>query len=193
MKKYFVFITAIMALTLALGNAMPVFAQEEASGDDPLVEGLPDDVPQPKKKATAKKAAKKQVKKKAAKKAVKKKAAKKKAIYVDEYKFKTNEFEGEPVAYKFNKAGNPIVSVKAGETKTRTFGKDYSQSWKQNQQQPSIRTKPKKNTKQYAKPNEFDDQSRNAQSDELTLPDGIGQPNGLIAVEPIIEQKDSRQ
>ena len=188
MKKYFVFITAIMALTLALGNAMPVFAQEEASGDDPLVEGLPDDVPQPKKKATAKKAAKKQVKKKAAKKAVKKKAA-----YVDEYKFKTNEFEGEPVAYKFNKAGNPIVSVKAGETKTRTFGKDYSQSWKQNQQQPSIRTKPKKNTKQYAKPNEFDDQSRNAQSDELTLPDGIGQPNGLIAVEPIIEQKDSRQ
>lgn len=194
MKKYFIFITAMMALTITLGNAMPVFAQEEPS-DDPLVEGLPDDVPQPKKKTTAKSKKKTTNKKKkaVAKKATKKKAVKKKVIYVDEYKFKTDEFESEPISYKFNRAGNPIVSVKAGMGKTRTFGQDYSQYWKP-AAQPSIKTKNSKNNpKKYAKPNEFDDRSQNSQSDELTLPDGLGQPNGLIAVDPILEQKEDRR
>jgi len=193
MKKNII-LTAFLTAMLLMPSAVPS-AYSADDSDDPLVEGLPDDVPQAKKKTAAKKASAKKTtakKKTSAKKTVKK-TAKKKTIYVDEYKFKTNEFESEPVSYKFNRAGNPIVSIKAGQSKTRTFGQDYSQVWK-NRNQPSIKTKnSKNNSKKYAKPSEFDDNSRSSQSDELTLPDGLGQPNGLIAVDPIIEQKDSRR
>ena len=196
MKKNFILISTILAMLMMLGNAPVAFAADDS--DDPLVEGLPDGVQQPKKKNTSKKSTKnskktntskgkKNTKKTNAKTNAKKKPVKK-AIYVDEYKFKTDEFESEPVSYKFNRAGNPIVSVKAGESKTRTFGQDYTKYWKP-AAQPSIKTKnSKNNTKKYSKPNAFDDQSKSTQSDELTLPDGLGQPNGLIAVDPILNQ-----
>lgn len=192
MKKNFILISTILAMLMMLGNAPVAFAADDS--DDPLVEGLPDGVQQPKKKNTSKKTTKntKNSKNSKGKKNTKKTNAKKKPvkkeIYVDEYKFKTDEFESEPVSYKFNKAGNPIVSVKAGESKTRTFGQDYTKYWKP-AAQPSIKTKnSKNNTKKYSKPNAFDDQSKSTQSDELTLPDGLGQPNGLIAVDPILNQ-----
>lgn len=192
MKKNFILISTILAMLMMLGNAPVAFAADDS--DDPLVEGLPDGVQQPKKKNTSKKSTKNSKKtntskgKKNTKKTNAKKKPVKKAIYVDEYKFKTDEFESEPVSYKFNKAGNPIVSVKAGESKTRTFGQDYTKYWKP-AAQPSIKTKnSKNNTKKYSKPNAFDDQSKSTQSDELTLPDGLGQPNGLIAVDPILNQ-----
>ena len=189
MKKNFILISTILAMLMMLGNAPVAFAADDS--DDPLVEGLPDGVQQPKKKNTSKKTTK-NTKNSKGKKNTKKTNAKKKPvkkeIYVDEYKFKTDEFESEPVSYKFNKAGNPIVSVKAGESKTRTFGQDYTKYWKP-AAQPSIKTKnSKNNTKKYSKPNAFDDQSKSTQSDELTLPDGLGQPNGLIAVDPILNQ-----
>ncbi len=192
MKKNFILISTILAMLMMLGNAPVAFAADDS--DDPLVEGLPDGVQQPKKKNTSKKSTKNSKKtntskgKKNTKKTNAKKKPVKKEIYVDEYKFKTDEFESEPVSYKFNKAGNPIVSVKAGESKTRTFGQDYTKYWKP-AAQPSIKTKnSKNNTKKYSKPNAFDDQSKSTQSDELTLPDGLGQPNGLIAVDPILNQ-----
>ena len=192
MKKNFILISTILAMFMMLGNAPVAFATDDS--DDPLVEGLPDGVQQPKKKNTSKKSTKNSKKtntskgKKNTKKTNAKKKPVKKEIYVDEYKFKTDEFESEPVSYKFNRAGNPIVSVKAGESKTRTFGQDYTKYWKP-AAQPSIKTKnSKNNTKKYSKPNAFDDQSKSTQSDELTLPDGLGQPNGLIAVDPILNQ-----
>lgn len=192
MKKNFILISTILAMLMMLGNAPVAFAADDS--DDPLVEGLPDGVQQPKKKNTSKKSTKNSKKtntskgKKNTKKTNAKKKPVKKTIYVDEYKFKTDEFESEPVSYKFNRAGNPIVSVKAGESKTRTFGQDYTKYWKP-AAQPSIKTKnSKNNTKKYSKPNAFDDQSKSTQSDELTLPDGLGQPNGLIAVDPILNQ-----
>ena len=194
MKKTFILTSFIMMLAMTFSSLPALYAQEDPANDDPLVEGLPDDVPQPEKKAEkkpAKKAKKKTAKKKNTKKTAKKKA-KKKTIYVDEYKFQTNEFEVEKISYKFNRAGDPIISQKAGIGKTRQFGKDHSQYWKKNAASPSIKTKNAKNSnKKYQKPNEFDDNSKSRQSDELTLPDGLGQPNGLIVVDPIIEQKDS--
>ena len=185
MKKSFLLLSFLITIALTL-SSMPAMAQEEAASDDPLVEGLPDDVPQPEqKKATKKKTSKQKSKKKTTKKSSKKKK-KKKQIYVDEYKFQTHEFEVEKISYKFNRSGDPIISQKAGVAKSRQFGKDYTQYW-----QPSIKTKASKNSnKKYSKPNSFDDNSKkSSQSDELTLPDGLGQPNGLIAVDPIIEEK----
>ena len=185
MKKSLLLLSFLITIALML-SSVPAMAQEEAAADDPLVEGLPDDVPQPaKKKTEKKKTAKKKAKKKSSKKSSKKKK-KKKQIYVDEYKFQTHEFEVEKISYKFNRNGDPIISQKAGVNKSRQFGKDYTQYW-----QPSIKTKASKTSnKKYSKPNAFDDNSKkSSQSDELTLPDGLGQPNGLIAVDPIIEQK----
>ena len=186
MKKSLLLLSFLITIALML-SSVPARAQEEAAADDPLVEGLPDDVPQPAKKKTEKKkkTAKKKAKKKSSKKSSKKKK-KKKQIYVDEYKFQTHEFEVEKISYKFNRHGDPIISQKAGVNKSRQFGKDYTQYW-----QPSIKTKASKTSnKKYSKPNAFDDNSKkSSQSDELTLPDGLGQPNGLIAVDPIIEQK----
>ncbi|MBP5287642.1 MAG: hypothetical protein J6Z08_07085 [Elusimicrobiales bacterium] len=194
MKKTFILTSFMMMLVVALTPLPVLYAQEDpVANDDPLVEGLPDDVPQTEKKAEKKpaKKAKKKTAKKNTKKASKKKAKKKKKIYVDEYKFQTNEFEVEKISYKFNRAGDPIISQKAGIGKTRQFGKDYSQYWKNNSASPSIKTNASKNSnKKYQKPNAFDDNSKSRQSDELTLPDGLGQPNGLIVVDPIIEKRD---
>lgn len=194
MKKFFSFIVFLMLLVLPvsfmpLANAQEEMDDMQQASDDPLNEDTAANEEADKKeqvdktKASAKKASKKsskstkkQNKKKTSKKKTKK--AKEKTIYVDEYKFRTSDYDFEDVSYKFDRNGNPIISKKAGDYQARQFGKDYSKAY--------INTG-RKVQKNYGKPRAFDDNTVQKQTSELTLPDGIGQPNGLIAIDPIIE------
>lgn len=183
-------ISFLLTFILCAAITIPVFAQEDPLGEDDTAATAPADesntaattTPTATKKIAKKKTTKKSVGKKAA---TKKKKAKKKVIHVDEYKFKTDTYDSEPTTYKFNKDGEPIFPKTTTKTPAKTsgqrkFGKDYSKSY----QGSSDKGKAQKPFDEHTSKSK-----RNEQSSELVLPDGIGQSNGLIAVDPIVETR----